>query len=684
MKEVKTPKKPLLYYYIVALLVLLLFNFFAMPLLARQQVEEVDYGTFMTMTENKEIGEVEIESNQIIFTNKDGSKIYKTGVLDDPELVDRLHASGAEFASEIVEQMSPFLSILGWVLPLILFIAIGQFMAKKLTDKAGGGAGSMMFGMGKSNAKIYVQSTQGIRFADVAGEDEAKENLQEIVNYLHDPSKYEEIGASMPKGILLVGPPGTGKTMLAKAVAGESNVPFFSISGSEFVEMFVGMGASKVRDLFNQAKENLQEVVNYLHDPTKYQEIGASMPKGILLVGPPGTGKTMLAKAVAGESNVPFFSISGSEFVEMFVGMGASKVRDLFNQAKEKAPCIVFIDEIDAIGQKRSGGQYGGNDEREQTLNQLLTEMDGFADNTGVIILAATNRPESLDPALTRPGRFDRRVPVELPDLKGREDILKVHAKKVKLAENVDFNVVARMASGASGAELANIVNEAALRAVRDGRKLVTQSDLEESIEVVIAGYQKKNAIMTDHEKKIVAYHEIGHALVAARQTNSAPVQKITIIPRTSGALGYTMQVEEGNHYLMNKEELENKIATLTGGRAAEEIVFHSITTGASNDIEQATKLARAMLTRYGMSDEFGMVALETVQNQYLGGDTSLACAAGTQEKIDQLVVDLVRRQHEKAVQLLTNDREKLDQLAQYLYEKETITGEEFMKILNG
>ena len=606
MKEVKTPRKPLLYYYIVALLVLLLFNFFAMPLLARQQVEEVDYGTFMTMTENKEIGEVEIESNQIIFTNKDGSKIYKTGVLDDPELVDRLHASGAEFASEIVEQMSPFLNILlSWVLPVLLFIGIGQFMAKKLTDKAGGGAGSMMFGMGKSNAKIYVQSTDGgIRFADVAGEDEAKENLQEVVNYLHDPSKY--------------------------------------------------------------------------------REIGASMPKGILLVGPPGTGKTMLAKAVAGESNVPFFSISGSEFVEMFVGMGASKVRDLFNQAKEKAPCIVFIDEIDAIGQKRSGGQYGGNDEREQTLNQLLTEMDGFADNTGVIILAATNRPESLDPALTRPGRFDRRVPVELPDLKGREDILKVHAKKVKLAENVDFNVVARMASGASGAELANIVNEAALRAVRDGRKLVTQSDLEESIEVVIAGYQKKNAIMTDHEKKIVAYHEIGHALVAARQTNSAPVQKITIIPRTSGALGYTMQVEEGNHYLMNKEELENKIATLTGGRAAEEIVFHSITTGASNDIEQATKLARAMLTRYGMSDEFGMVALETVQNQYLGGDTSLACAAGTQEKIDQLVVDLVRRQHEKAVQILTGDREKLDQLAQYLYEKETITGEEFMKILNG
>ena len=604
MKEVKPPRKPLFYYYGIALVVLLLINFLLVPLVARHAVQEVDYGTFMTMTENKEIGKVEVEDNQIIFTNKDGSKIYKTGPMNDPELTQRLYDAGAEFTRDIVEQTSPLLSVvLTWVLPIVLFIAVGQLMAKKLTDRAGG-PGSMMFGAGKSNAKIYVQSSQGIRFADVAGEDEAKENLQEIVNYLHDPSKY--------------------------------------------------------------------------------QEIGASMPKGILLVGPPGTGKTMLAKAVAGESQVPFFSISGSEFVEMFVGMGASKVRDLFSQAKEKAPCIVFIDEIDAIGQKRSGGQYGGNDEREQTLNQLLTEMDGFADNTGVIILAATNRPESLDPALTRPGRFDRRVPVELPDLKGREDILKVHAKKVKLAENVDFNVVARMASGASGAELANIVNEAALRAVRDGRKLVTQSDLEESIEVVIAGYQKKNAIMTDHEKKIVAYHEIGHALVAARQTNSAPVQKITIIPRTSGALGYTMQVEEGNHYLMNKEELENKIATLTGGRAAEEIVFHSITTGASNDIEQATKLARAMLTRYGMSDEFGMVALETVQNQYLGGDTSLACAAGTQEKIDQLVVDLVRRQHEKAVQLLTNDREKLDQLAQYLYEKETITGEEFMKILNG
>ena len=604
MKEVKTPRKPLLYYYIVALLVLLLFNFFAMPLLARQQVEEVDYGTFMTMTENKEIGEVEIESNQIIFTNKDGSKIYKTGVLDDPELVDRLHASGAEFASEIVEQMSPFLSILGWVLPLIIFIGIGQFMAKKLTDKAGGGAGSMMFGMGKSNAKIYVQSTDGgIRFADVAGEDEAKENLQ--------------------------------------------------------------------------------EVVNYLHDPTKYREIGASMPKGILLVGPPGTGKTMLAKAVAGEANVPFFSMSGSEFVEMFVGMGASKVRDLFRQAKEKAPCIVFIDEIDAIGKKRDG-QMGGNDEREQTLNQLLTEMDGFEGNTGVIILAATNRPESLDPALTRPGRFDRRVPVELPDLKGREAILKVHARKIKVAEDVDFEKVARMASGASGAELANIVNEAALRAVRDGRKFATQADLEESIEVVIAGYQKKNAILTDKEKWTVAYHEIGHALVAAKQTNSAPVQKITIIPRTSGALGYTMQVEEGNHYLMTKEEIENKIATLTGGRAAEEIQFGVISTGASNDIEQATKLARAMITRYGMSSDFDMVALETVTNQYLGGDASLACSAETQAQIDRKVVELVKSEHQKALNILTENRAKLDELAKYLYEKEAITGEEFMNILNG
>ena len=604
MKEVKPPKKPLIYYYGVALVVLLLINFLLVPLVARHAVQEVDYGTFMTMTENKEIGKVEVEDNQIIFTNKDGSKIYKTGPMNDPELTQRLYDAGAEFTRDIVEQTSPLLSVvLTWVLPIVLFIAVGQLMAKKLTDRAGG-PGSMMFGAGKSNAKIYVQSSQGIRFADVAGEDEAKENLQEIVNYLHDPSKY--------------------------------------------------------------------------------QEIGASMPKGILLVGPPGTGKTMLAKAVAGESQVPFFSISGSEFVEMFVGMGASKVRDLFSQAKEKAPCIVFIDEIDAIGQKRSGGQYGGNDEREQTLNQLLTEMDGFDDNSGVIILAATNRPESLDPALTRPGRFDRRVPVELPDLKGREEILKVHAKKIKLAENVDFGTVARMASGASGAELANIVNEAALRAVRDGRRLVTQADLEESIETVIAGYQKKNAILTDKEKWIVSYHEIGHALVAARQTHSAPVQKITIIPRTSGALGYTMQVEEGNHYLMSREEIENKIATFTGGRAAEEVVFGSVTTGASNDIEQATKLARAMLTRYGMSDEFGMVALETVTNQYLGGDASLACSPETQAKIDQLVVDLVERQHQKAVKILQDDRQKLDELARFLHEKETITGQEFMQILNG
>ena len=604
MKEVKPPKKPLIYYYGVALVVLLLINFLLVPLVARHAVQEVDYGTFMTMTENKEIGQVEVEDNQIIFTNKDGSKIYKTGPMNDPDLTQRLYDAGAEFTRDIVEETSPLLSfVLTWILPIIIFIAIGQLMAKKLTDRAGG-PGSMMFGAGKSNAKIYVQSTQGIHFSDVAGEDEAKENLQEIVNYLHDPSKY--------------------------------------------------------------------------------QEIGASMPKGILLVGPPGTGKTMLAKAVAGESQVPFFSISGSEFVEMFVGMGASKVRDLFSQAKEKAPCIVFIDEIDAIGQKRSGGQYGGNDEREQTLNQLLTEMDGFDDNSGVIILAATNRPESLDPALTRPGRFDRRVPVELPDLKGREEILKVHAKKIKLAENVDFSTVARMASGASGAELANIVNEAALRAVRDGRKLVTQADLEESIETVIAGYQKKNAILTDREKWIVSYHEIGHALVAARQTHSAPVQKITIIPRTSGALGYTMQVEEGNHYLMSREEIENKIATFTGGRAAEEVVFGSVTTGASNDIEQATKLARAMLTRYGMSDEFGMVALETVTNQYLGGDASLACSPETQAKIDQLVVDLVERQHQKAVKILQDDRQKLDELAKFLHEKETITGQEFMQILNG
>ena len=605
MKEVKTPRKPLAIYYAIVLLMLLLLNLVLLPWMEERQIKEVDYGTFMTMTEEKNIGRVDIESNQIIFTDKDETQVYKTGLMNDTGLTERLYDAGATFSSEIVEQSSPVLSFLIWfVLPIILFSAIGNQMNKKLMEKAGGGPGSMMFGgMGKSNAKVYVQSTAGIRFADVAGEDEAKENLQEVVNYLHDPSKYESIGAKMPKGILLVGPP--------------------------------------------------------------------------------GTGKTMLAKAVAGESNVPFFSISGSEFVEMFVGMGASKVRDLFKQAKEKAPCIVFIDEIDAIGQKRSGGQYGGNDEREQTLNQLLTEMDGFEGNTGVIILAATNRPESLDPALTRPGRFDRRVPVELPDLKGREEILKVHAKKVALAPGIDFTTVARMASGASGAELANIVNEAALRAVRAGRKSVTQSDLEESIEVVIAGYQKKNSILTDHEKCIVAYHEIGHALVAAKQTHSAPVQKITIIPRTSGALGYTMQVDEGNHYLMNKEELENKIATLTGGRAAEEVVFHSITTGASNDIEQATKLARAMLTRYGMSDEFDMVALETVNNQYLGGDTSLACSAQTQCEIDQKVVALVKAQHAKAVQILTDNRAKLDELAQYLYQKETITGDEFMEILN-
>ena len=605
MKEVKPSKKPLAIYYAIVLLVLLVINLVVMPWLAERQVQEVDYGTFMSMTEQENIGKVDIQSNQIIFTDKDNKQIYKTGLMNDPSLTERLYDAGAQFSSEIVEQGSPVLSFLLWfVLPILLFSFIGNQMNKKLMEKAGGGPGSMMFGgAGKSNAKVYVQSTHGIRFADVAGEDEAKENLQEIVNYLHDPKQYEEIGASMPKGILLVGPP--------------------------------------------------------------------------------GTGKTMLAKAVAGESNVPFFSISGSEFVEMFVGMGASKVRDLFKQAKEKAPCIVFIDEIDAIGQKRNSGQFGGNDEREQTLNQLLTEMDGFEGNTGVIILAATNRPDSLDPALTRPGRFDRRVPVELPDLKGREEILKVHAKKVKIAPGVDFNTVARMASGASGAELANIVNEAALRAVRAGRKSVTQADLEESIEVVIAGYQKKNSILTDKEKCIVAYHEIGHALVAAKQSNSAPVQKITIIPRTSGALGYTMQVDEGNHYLMNKAELENKIATLTGGRAAEEVAFNSITTGASNDIEQATKLARAMLTRYGMSDEFDMVALETVNNQYLGGDTSLACSAQTQREIDQKVVELVKIQHEKAIRILTENRAKLDELAQYLYQKETITGEEFMDILN-
>ena len=604
MKEVKTPKKPLAIYYAIVLLVLMLLNFVLVPWMNERQIKEVDYGTFMSMTEEKDIGRVDVESNQILFTDKDETQVYKTGLMNDPDLTQRLYDAGAQFSSEIVEQASPLMSfLLSFVLPIVLFVWLGNVMNRKLMEKAGG-ANSMMFGgVGKSNAKVYVQSTHGIRFADVAGEDEAKENLQEIVDYLHDPKKYEEIGASMPKGILLVGPP--------------------------------------------------------------------------------GTGKTMLAKAVAGESNVPFFSISGSEFVEMFVGMGASKVRDLFKQAKEKAPCIVFIDEIDAIGQKRNSGQLGGNDEREQTLNQLLTEMDGFEGNTGVIILAATNRPDSLDPALTRPGRFDRRVPVELPDLKGREEILKVHAKKVALAPGIDFNTVARMASGASGAELANIVNEAALRAVRSGRKSVTQADLEESIEVVIAGYQKKNSILTDKEKCIVAYHEIGHALVAAKQSNSAPVQKITIIPRTSGALGYTMQVDEGNHYLMSKEELENKIATLTGGRAAEEVVFHSITTGASNDIEQATKLARAMLTRYGMSKEFDMVALETVNNQYLGGDTSLACSAQTQREIDQKVVELVRAQHEKAVRILTDNRAKLDELAQYLYQKETITGEEFMEILN-
>lgn len=603
MNEVKKPKKPLIFYYGVALLALLLFNFLAMPWLMQRQVQEVDYGTFMSMTENGEIGQVEIqaEDNQILFTDKDNTTIYKTGMLDDPDLTQRLYDSGAKFSGEIIEQMSPLLSfLLTWVLPIAIFIGIGQYMSKKLMERAGG-PNSMAFGMGKSNAKVYVKSSEGIKFSDVAGEDEAKESLAEIVDYLHNPNKYKEVGASMPKGLLLVGPP--------------------------------------------------------------------------------GTGKTMLAKAVAGEANVPFFSMSGSEFVEMFVGMGAAKVRDLFKQAKEKAPCIVFIDEIDAIGKKREG-QIGGNDEREQTLNQLLTEMDGFEENSGVILLAATNRPESLDPALTRPGRFDRRVPVELPDLRGRKEILKVHAKKIKLDPDVDFSKIARMASGASGAELANIINEAALRAVRDGRKLVAQADLEESIEVVIAGYQKKNAILTDKEKKIVAYHEIGHALVAAMQSHSAPVQKITIVPRTSGALGYTMQVEEGEHYLMSKEEIENKVATLTGGRAAEEVVFGSVTTGASNDIEQATKLSRAMITRYGMSEEFGMVAMETVTNQYLGGDASLACSAETQAQIDKQVVALVKKQHEKARQILTENRQKLDELAEYLYEKETITGEEFMSIL--
>ena len=604
MNEVKSPKKPLIYYYLAAILLVVLFNMLAMPWLAEHQIQEVDYNTFVSMTEKNEIGKVEIQqqSNRILFTDKDEKTIYKTAIVPDSDMVQRLLDAGISTTGEEIEQTSLLTDILGWVLPLVLFIAIGQLVSRSLMKKMGGGSNSMMFNMGRSDAKIYVKSAEGIKFDDVAGEDEAKENLQEVVNYLHDPSKYKEIGASMPKGILLVGPP--------------------------------------------------------------------------------GTGKTMLAKAVAGEANVPFFSMSGSEFVEMFVGMGASKVRDLFSQAKEKAPCIVFIDEIDAIGQKRSGGQYGGNDEREQTLNQLLTEMDGFDSSNGVIILAATNRPESLDPALTRPGRFDRRVPVELPDLLGREAILKVHAKKIKIAEDVDFNKVARMASGASGAELANIVNEAALRAVRDGRRFATQADLEESIEVVIAGYQKKNAIMTDHEKKIVSYHEIGHALVAALQSHSAPVQKITIVPRTSGALGYTMQVEEGNHYLMTREEMENKIATLTGGRAAEETVFGSITTGASNDIEQATKLARAMITRYGMSKDFDMVALETVTNQYLGGDASLACSADTQTEIDRQVVALVKQQHEKALKILADNRAKLDELASFLYEKETITGEQFMEIL--
>ena len=602
MKEVKSPKKPLIYYYVIVLLVLAAFNFFVSPLLLSRQVTEVDYGTFMSMTEKKNIGRVEVEDSQIIFTDKNNDNIYKTGVMGDPNLTERLYQSGATFSKDIEQTMSPIMSfLLTFILPMVIFVVLGQYLGRKLLEQAGG-KNSMAFGMGKSNARVYVQSTEGIHFEDVAGEDEAKENLAEIVDYLHNPKKYTDAGASMPKGLLLVGPP--------------------------------------------------------------------------------GTGKTMLAKAVAGESGVPFFSISGSEFVEMFVGMGASKVRDLFKQAKEKAPCIVFIDEIDAIGKKRDG-QVGGNDEREQTLNQLLTEMDGFEGNNGVIILAATNRPESLDPALTRPGRFDRRVPVELPDLKGREAILKVHAKKIKPADDVDFHTIARMASGASGAELANIVNEAALRAVRQGRTIVHEADLEESVEVVIAGYQKKNAVLSDQEKKVVAYHEIGHALVAALQSHSAPVQKITIIPRTSGALGYTMQVEQGDKYLMTKEEIENKIATFTGGRAAEEVVFNQITTGASNDIEQATKLARAMITRYGMSDEFDMVALETVTNQYLGGDASLACSADTQKEIDRQVTELVKKQHQKAKKLLLDNRDKLDELSNYLYEKETITGEEFMEILN-
>ena len=601
MKEVKTPKKPLIFYYVIVLLALLVFNLIVSPILLNAKVQEVDYGTFMKMIEEKNIGSVEVDDSEIVFTDKDNQNIYKTGEMNDPTLTERLYESGAKFTRNIEKGMSPLLSFfLTALLPILLFALIGQIMAKKLMSQAGG-PNAMAFGMGKSNAKVYVPSSDGIKFADVAGEDEAKENLAEIVDYLHNPKKYSDVGASMPKGVLLVGPP--------------------------------------------------------------------------------GTGKTMLAKAVAGEANVPFFSMSGSEFVEMFVGMGASKVRDLFSQAKEKAPCIVFIDEIDAIGKKRDG-QMGGNDEREQTLNQLLTEMDGFGGNNGVIILAATNRPESLDPALTRPGRFDRRVPVELPDLAGREAILKVHAKKIKTADNVDFHTIARMASGTSGAELANIINEAALRAVRSGRTVVEQADLEESIEVVIAGYQKKNAIMTDEEKKIVSYHEIGHALVAALQTESAPVQKITIIPRTSGALGYTMQVEQNDKVLMNKEELLNKIATLTGGRAAEEVVFGSITTGASNDIEQATKLARAMVTRYGMTDEFDMVAMETVTNQYLGGDATLACSADTHTEIDKQVVETVKAEHKKAKALLEANRAKLDELANYLYEKETITGAEFMNIL--
>ena len=605
MNEIKRPKTPLIFYYLIVLFVIMLVNALVMPRLAERAVQEVDYGTFMSMTEKQEIGKVQIQSNQILFTNKDNSTVYRTGLMDDPGLVERLYASGAEFTSEIIEQASPLVSfIFSWVLPIAIFVILGQFLSRKMMDKAGGGPGSLMFNMGKSNARVYVKSSDGIRFSDVEGVDEAENNLAEIVDYLHNPEKY--------------------------------------------------------------------------------REIGATMPKGVLLVGPPGTGKTMLAKAVAGEANVPFFSMSGSEFVEMFVGMGASKVRDLFRQAKEKAPCIVFIDEIDAIGQKRSGGsQIGGNDEREQTLNQLLTEMDGFEGNSGVIILAATNRPESLDPALTRPGRLDRQVPVELPDLKGREAILKIHAKKIKTTGDIDYSVIARMASGASGAELANIVNEAALRAVRDNRKAATQEDFEASIETVIAGYEKKSAILSDKEKHIVAYHEIGHALVAAMQTHSAPVQKITIIPRTSGALGYTLQVDEGDHYLMSKEELENKIATLTGGRAAEELVFGSMTTGASNDIEQATKLARSMGSRFGMSEDFDMVAMATVQDKYLGGDTSFSCSDDTQTKIDAEVIALVKQQHEKASKILADNRARLDELAKYLYEKESITGEEFMKILN-